>query len=56
MSGRSSIVPKSMQATYDAVVALTAAFCHHLTADYRDLAQALIASLARNRRGPLVSG
>ncbi len=37
MSRRSVIVPKSMQATYDAVVALTDAFCHdHLTDEYRE--------------------
>jgi hypothetical protein len=38
-SPRSSVVPKSMQATYDAVVALTDAFCRdHLNDEYRDRA------------------
>ena len=56
-SPRSTIVPKSMQVTYDSVVALTDAFCHdHLTDEYCDLARAMTASLARKRPGPLVSG
>ena len=38
---RSTSVPKAMQATYDAVVALTDAFCaEHLNDEYRDLARA----------------
>jgi hypothetical protein len=56
-SPRSSVVPKSMQATYDAVVALTDAFCHdHLNDEYRDLARAMTAALCRKRPSPLVSG
>jgi hypothetical protein len=46
-----------MQATYDAVVALTDAFCHdHLNDEYRDLARAMTAVLCRKRPSPLVSG
>ena len=56
-SPRSSVVPKSMQATYDGVVALTDAFCHdHLNDEYRDLARAMTAALCRKRPSPLVSG
>jgi hypothetical protein len=40
-SPRSNAVPKHMQAIYDAVIALTDAFCReHLTGEYRDLAHA----------------
>src|ERR671933_774527 len=46
-----------MQATYDAVVALTDAFCHdHLDDEYRDLARAMTAALCRKRPSPLASG
>src|ERR671933_1089304 len=46
-----------MQATYDAVVALTDAFCHdHLNDEYRDLARAMTAALCRKRPSPLASG
>ena len=46
-----------MQATYDAVVALTDTFSRdHLTAEYRDLARAMAASLSRKRPSPLASG
>jgi hypothetical protein len=56
-SPRSSVVPKSMQATYDAVVALTDRFCRdHLNDEYRDLAQAMTAALCRKRPSPLSSG
>ena len=56
-SPRSSVVPKSMQATYDAVVALTDAFCRdHLNDEYRDLARAMTAALCRKRPSPLASG
>jgi Domain of unknown function (DUF6398) len=56
-SPHSTAVPKPMQATYETVVALTDAFCHdHLTDEYRDLARALTAALARKRPSPLVSG
>jgi hypothetical protein len=46
-----------MQAIYDAVVALTDAFCRdHLTEEYRDLARSMAASLSRKRPSPLASG
>ena len=56
-SPRSTTVPKPMQATYDAVAALTDAFCRdHLTGEYRDLARAMTAALTRKRPSPLASG
>jgi Domain of unknown function (DUF6398) len=56
-SPRSTTVPKPMQATYDAVAALTDAFCRdHLTGEYRDLARAMTAALSRKRPSPLASG
>jgi len=56
-SPRSASIPKSMQATYDAVVALTDAFCRdHLNDEYRDLARAMAAALCRKRPSPLISG
>ena len=56
-SPRSAAVPKHMQAIYDAVVALTDAFCrNHLNDEYRDLAQAMTAALCRKRPNPLASG
>jgi hypothetical protein len=46
-----------MQATYDAVVALTDGFCRdHLNDEYCDLAQAMTAALCRKRPSPLSSG
>ncbi len=52
----STSVPKAMQATYDAVVALTDAFCRdHLNDEYRDLARAMTATLCRKRPSPLAS-
>jgi len=46
-----------MQAAYAAVVALTDAFCRdRLTEEYRDLARAMAAALARKRPSPLSSG
>jgi hypothetical protein len=54
---RSTSVPKAMQATYDAVAALTDAFCRdHLNEEYRDLARAMAAALCRKRPSPLASG
>ena len=56
-SPRSSVVPKSMQAIYDAVFSLTDAFCRdHLNDEYRDLARAMTAALCRKRPSPLASG
>jgi hypothetical protein len=54
---RSKSVPKAAQAVYDAVVALTDAFCRdHLNDEYRGLAQAMTAALCRKRPNPLASG
>jgi hypothetical protein len=54
---RSKSVPKAAQPVYDAVVALTDAFCRdHLNDEYRDLAQAMTAALCRKRPSPLASG
>jgi hypothetical protein len=55
-SGTTS-VPKSMQATYEAITTLTDAFCReHLNEDYRVLAQRMTAALCRKRPSPLASG
>jgi hypothetical protein len=54
---RSISVPKVMQAKYDAVVALTDAFCRdHLNEEYHDLARAMTAALCRKRPSPLAAG
>ncbi|MCK8783399.1 DUF6398 domain-containing protein [Roseomonas sp. NAR14] len=54
---RSGTVPKAMQPRYEAVVAQTDAFCRdHLDEEYRDLARAMAAALARKRPSPLASG
>jgi hypothetical protein len=54
---RPKSVPKSMQATWEAIVALTDAFCdQHLNAEYRELARDMAAALARKRPSPLASG
>ena len=54
---RSISVPKTMQASYDGVVALTDPFCRdHLNDEYRDLARAMTAALCRKRPSPLASG
>ncbi len=54
---RPTSVPKSMQATYDAVVHLTDEVCdRHLNAEYRELARAMTAALCRKRPSPLASG
>ncbi len=56
-SPRSMSVPKAMQATFDAVVALTDPFCqNHLNDEYRDLARAMTAALCRKRPSPLAAG
>jgi Domain of unknown function (DUF6398) len=53
---RSTSVPKAMQATCEAIVGLTDAFCdQHLNAEYRELARAM-AALGRKRPSPLASG
>src|ERR671933_1033124 len=56
-STRSTAVPRIMQASYDAITALTDAFCReHLNEDYRVLAQRMTAALCRKRPSPLASG
>jgi hypothetical protein len=46
-----------MMPTYEAVVALTDAFCvEYLNAEYRDLAHRMVAALCRKRPSPLASG
>ena len=56
-SPRSTSIPKAMQASFDAVVALTDPFCHdHLNNEYRDLARAIAAALCRKRPSPLAAG
>src|SRR4051812_41155228 len=53
----STSVPKSMQATYEAITALIDAFCReHLNEDYRELARRMTAALCRKRPSPLASG
>ncbi len=57
MTQKSSKVPKKMQARYDAVVALTDAFCReNLTDEYVELAQYMTAALARKRPSLIGSG
>src|SRR5688572_33506276 len=54
---RSKSVPKNVQATWEAIVALTDAFCdQHLNAEYRELARGMAGALARKRPSPLASG
>jgi Domain of unknown function (DUF6398) len=46
-----------MLPTYEAIVALTDAFCaEHLNVEYRDLARRMVASLCRKRPSPATSG
>ena len=53
----SQSVPKSMQATYEAITSLTDAFCReHLNEDYAELARRMTAALCRKRPSPLTSG
>ena len=50
-------VPEKMQATYDAIVALTDAVCEeHLNEEYAELCREMAAKLARKRPSPLASG
>src|SRR6202166_4012946 len=50
-------VPKAMMPTYEAVVALTDAFCvGSLNAEYRALPHRMAAALCRKRPSPLASG
>jgi hypothetical protein len=54
---KSEKVPKEMQATFDAIVALTDKVCQeHLDAEYAQLARQAAAALCRKRPSPLSSG
>ncbi len=54
---RSTFVPKSMRATFEAITSLTNAFCgEHLNEDYCVLAQRMTAALCRKRPSPLTLG
>lgn len=56
-STRSTTIPPGMRPVYEAVVALTDAFCRdRLNEQYRDLARAMAAALCRKRPSPLASG
>ena len=50
-------VPKQMQSKFEAITALTDAFCDkHLNAEYADMSRQLTAALCRKRPSPLVKG
>ena len=54
---KSERVPKPMQATFDAIVTLTDAFCRaHLDEEYAQLARQATAALCRKRPSPLAAG
>jgi hypothetical protein len=54
---KSERVPKPMQATFDAIVALTDTFCRaHLDEEYAQLARQATAALCRKRPSPLSTG
>lgn len=54
---KSEKVPKSMQPTYNTIIALTDGFCkEHLNEEYAQLARELTAALCRKRPSPLVKG
>jgi hypothetical protein len=57
MTDRTFSVPKKMQATYDAVVQETDAFCQeYLDEEYAELCRKLTAKLCRKRPSPLERG
>ena len=57
ISAHSRSVPTAMQATRDAIVALTDAVCReHLNGHYRKLALAMAAAFCRKRPSPVASG
>jgi len=54
---KSEQVPKPMQETFNAIVALTDAFCRaHLDEEYAQLARQATAALCRKRPSPLATG
>ena len=57
MTTRTSPVPKSARPAYEAIIALTDAFCRdHLNNEYRELAHDVAAALCRKRPSPVTSG
>lgn len=53
----SESVPAALQGTFDAITALTDAFCaEHLNDEYAQLCRQLTATLARKRPSPLLAG
>ena len=56
-SDRPTSVPKTMRATFEAVVRLTDEFCRErLNEEYAEMARAMAAALGRKRPSPLASG
>ncbi len=54
---RGESVPRAMRPVFDAVVAVTDAFCReHLNEEYAELSRKLAAALARKRPSPLAQG
>src|SRR5262249_23433380 len=54
---KSERVPKPMQETFNAIIALTDAFCRaHLDEEYAQLARQATAALCRKRPSPLATG
>lgn len=54
---KSEKVPKHMQTTFEAIVALTDKFCReHLNEEYAQLARQAAAALCRQRPSPLMTG
>lgn len=57
MAKKSLSVPKKMQATYEAIVAVSDEICaKHLNEEYAELARYATAALCRKRPSPLTSG
>ena len=55
--GREPSIPEAARPAYDAIVALTDAFCReHLDAEYEALCRKLAGALARKRPSPLTRG
>jgi hypothetical protein len=56
-SGEEPTVPAVVRPAYDAIVALTDAFCReHLDGEYEALCRKLAGALARKRPSPLLGG
>jgi len=53
MTQKSMSVPKAMQEKYDAIVALTNAFCtKHLNEEYAELIRYAVAAISRKQPSP----